>query len=159
MSLIQMWLPGCEPGGKDITLMAQVERAKEARSRKSPVKSEQKSDLWKGFVACELTEADKVRLKSWRTDNEERLWDRFFTAVDDGYKLSLSFDAHGNAYVASMTGKATGTGNDGMTLSGRGGTLHNAVASLIFKHEVLLERDWSGAGMQTSRQPDSDYVG
>ena len=159
MKLTQMCLPGFEPGGKVFPPVAQVERAKENSARKTAKKPEQKSDLWRGFVACELTESDRLRLKSWRVDNEERVWDRFYTLVDDGYKLSLSYDSHGNAYVASMTGKATGTGNDGLTLSGRGGTLHNAVSSLVFKHEILLERDWSGAGMQTQREADPDYVG
>src|SRR5688572_11326457 len=114
--------------------------------------------VWKGFVACELTDAQKAIVKAMRQDTE-RVWGRVIALVDDLYKLSLSVDAYNGMYIASLTCKDKQSRNNGMTLSGRGGSLIGAMAALIYKHDVVLEEDWTNVGMKSVSTPDEDDVG
>lgn len=140
--------------------MSQAERrAEEKRSaRKTTQATRPANDGWRGFVQLELVEADKPAVRALR-DDPERLADNVYGMVDDGYKLSISYDTGNDSYVFSATGKREAGRNAGLTLTGRGGAIVSAMAALWYKHDTLLQRDWSNAATKTGKKFDPDDVG
>lgn len=115
-------------------------------------------DGWKGFVNVELTEAQKAEAKKLR-ENVGACWGVVFDLVEGEYKLSVSLDAKNNAYVVSMTGRKARDVNAGLTLTARGGTIEGALASFVYKHQVILEGDWTSAARRGGGGFDADDIG
>lgn len=135
-----------------------VDERHDAAVNRQRAKTSKKADEWKAFVQLELTTAQKVEVKKLR-DDADRLFDSVFGTVEEGYKLTFSLDTYNNAYVCSLTGKGDDNPNNGLTLSGRGGSILGAMASLWYKHDVVLERDWTSANTAKPREIDEDDVG
>lgn len=116
------------------------------------------ADGWKGFVNCELNEQQKVACKALR-DNSAAVWTTVEDLVGGQYKASMSYSPEQDVYNFSMTCKAAKDVNNGLTLTGRGGTLVGAMASFVYKHSIVLESDWTTAALARSGQADEDFVG
>lgn len=138
-------------------LNAKYEKAAQIRDKRKAKQTEQAGD-WKGFVACELTDKQKEAAKQLRAD-ADRLFDNVFSMVEDGYKLSFSVDNYNGMYICSATCKDKASPNNGMTLTGRGGAMLGAMASLWYKHDVVLERVWGGVEARRTNHPDEDELG
>lgn len=109
--------------------------------RRSPDKDE-----WGGFVQCTLTELDKAIFEQWLGEHVEHVNPMLDEAVGQGLKFSLMFDAPNNSYVASLTGRPNTDGEKWpfrCTLSARSGTLPDAIALLMYKHDEICSRDWT----------------
>lgn len=141
--------------------MGAVDHQKEAKRpvRKDQAKTRASEDGWKGFVQCELNEQQKKAVKLLRDENMADVWTKYLTLVSELYKTSQSYDTYNDAFVVSATCKDPKDRNMGLTLSARGGTLEGAVASFVYKHEVVLEGDWTSAGLIGNRKVDADDVG
>lgn len=118
----------------------------------------QSGDGWKGFVNVELTDAQKPLVKAL-CSHADHLWTVIWDLIDASYKLTISNDAAHNSYNVSMTCRNQRDPNNGLTLTGRGGTVLGAMASFVFKHETLLEGKWSGAEARSPGRVDEDYLG
>ncbi len=116
------------------------------------------TDGWKGFVNLELNEQQKLGVKALRERSAE-VWMVIEDLVDGQYKASMSYDPNNDTYNFSMTCKKKGDINEGMTLTGRGGTLIGSMASFVYKHRDVLEGDWTSVGVQRGRGVDEDFVG
>lgn len=94
------------------------------------------------WVNYDLTAEDKEWLADPKNVGE---LERF--SVDDliieGFKYSLGRDARNSCYVASLTDKQEGTPFHNHCLTGRGATPVAARISLLYRHLVLAEGDWS----------------
>lgn len=121
--------------------------------------SSSNANSWKGFVQCELTDAQKQAAKMWIQQNSDDVFPLFFSLVDDSFKVSISFDYYNNSYVASATCREPKLPANGWTLSGRGGTVFNAVASLMFKHLVVFADGWVLSDGSGGRQFNPDDIG
>lgn len=118
-----------------------------ALQRKDQRKGKQRAQQgWLGFVEVSLTAEDKEALQvAYATDGA--LLDFMQEVVDDGYKLSVSFDASHSCYVATLTGRGDTCPNNGLSLSGRGPSLGGSVACVAYKHVELCGRGkWARAG-------------
>lgn len=138
-------------------LNARDEKRAAAAEKKKKRQSEA-DNTWKGFVQLELNEYDKTQAKLLRDDGE-RLADNVFGLVDDLYKVSLSYDTYNDMYVCSATGKDPKSPNNGLTLTGRGGSLLGAMAAFWYKHDVLLDHDWTTAEARGRKSGGEDDIG
>lgn len=102
------------------------------------------------FLNVRLTDEDKQALGAG-ANNVEEILDTAFRLVDEGYKLSVSLDAKNHSYLGSITLKQGGVSK---VLTGRGSTAINALASLLYRHVVLLRGDWSNYEQTDSRPGD-----
>lgn len=97
-----------------------------------------------GYVRCELSRSERDELKAWAEGiSAENIVDFLTAAADSGYKLTLVDRA--DAFMASLMGTDPGLPSAGMILTAYGKAPQDAVLALMYKHEVLLERDWSNA--------------
>lgn len=140
--------------------MGQVDHKREASKARTPrgAQPTPAGDGWKGFVNVELLDAHKPLVKASQ-ENPDRLWVVIWDLIDGGYKLTISNDAQHNSYNVSMTCRAAKDVNNGLTLTGRGGSVLGAVASFVFKHDVLLEGDWTTGSTAQRGSGGEDYFG
>lgn len=108
-----------------------------------PRKSSPKAE-WMSFVPCELKEGDKPAFLLWYGGDDRMIFGQLDSAIGEGLKFALSFDIRNNCYVASLSGRPSPTQDYdwNATLTGRGGTIPEAMGVLFYKHVVLLEGDW-----------------
>lgn len=137
--------------------MGQLENVRdEKRGRKADVaRDKAKADGWRGFVNVELTAAQKKDAAKLLTD-VARLWDNLFALIEDGYKLTVSYDFDHEAYNVSLTCRADDDPNKGLTLTGRGGSVEAALVSFSYKHVTILEKVWGEAGTQGTHKFATD---
>ena len=104
----------------------------------------QTKDEWGGFVNVSLDEAHREEFDLWWSENEATITRELDDAVGTGLKFTLSYDGGNCCYIASLTGRPDVRGERPFTccLSGRGGTLFEALAVLLYKHTSLLHADW-----------------
>lgn len=96
-------------------------------------------DFWK--VTVNLSANDKRRLGGLDLEAEFVLKD-IFSAVEQGYKFSMSYSQKNDTYIATLTDKADDSPSKNGVLNGYGATPINSFASLLFKHRYILEGDW-----------------
>lgn len=96
----------------------------------------------KGYVRCELSAADKDGFKSWEAEHSSvEVLDQLIKSVDSGYLLKLG--ENGNAFQASLCAATTSTDWDGYVLTAHASSASRAAMLLIYKHDVLMQRDWN----------------
>lgn len=124
--------------------MGANDREQNRRADKAAANKAKKADQdgWKGFVSLELNDQQKAEAKKLMIDHE-RTVDNVWALVDDGYKISVSYDAYHSAYVCAATCRDALSVNNGLTLTGRGGGILAAMASLWYKHDVVCGRNWT----------------
>jgi len=99
------------------------------------------------FVRCDLSVEDKYRLGQQEFD-PGRVFDQIHALVEVGYKFSVSLQSDQKAYIASLFDRDEESKTKGYTLTGRGRSVPNAIAALLFKHYDLLDGVWpTGNGM------------
>lgn len=94
------------------------------------------------WVNYDLTSKDKEWLSSANVASEfpPGMVDDI---VFEGYKFGLSPDARNSCFVASLTDKVEGGAFYNHCLTGRGATPAAARISLLYRHVVLAQGDWS----------------
>lgn len=103
------------------------------------------------FVNLHLV-SDEVKELLSLIETDELPLEGFMALVDDGYKLSFSYDEMNDSYVASMTDKRDSSGTYGVILTGRGDSVLNAWYSLAYKHFVKLDGDWTDIQSKTAKR-------
>lgn len=141
-------------------VMGMNDRIQNAKADKKAAKAAERpaSDGWKGFVNLELSDAQKAEAKKLLAD-ADRVTDNVWKLVDDGYKVSFSYDGYHGAYLCAVTCQDKSSVNVGLTLTGRGGGILAAMASLWYKHDVVLERNWTSMSVQGPRGMALDELG
>jgi len=139
--------------------VAQVERGQEERRGKV---SREKSnggtqDGWKGFVNLELSDKEKQAVKRL-FEKYGDAWGSILERVGLGYKLTVSYDDPHTTFNVSLTCRAVGDKNVGLTLTGRGGSMQAACVSLWYKDQHVLKGDWSGVGVGRAGRMEVDDV-
>jgi len=105
------------------------------------------------FINLELDAKHKPEFHAFRKDLESV--NLVFTEMlEDGYKLSCSYDNR-NECLAAYAFPSDEHDNAGYILTGRGGTALSALAELLYKHSVLMDRNWP-AFAERSRRRYSD---
>lgn len=122
---------------------------------KKPRQSPKYGNDWGGFVNIPLNDADKARIvdDDWEPTD---YWQAVTALVESGYKVSFTADPKHNCYIASITGKYSGTANDNYGLSARGPDLAGAFRAVWYKHAVLAEgAEW--AAVAAARSSDDAW--
>lgn len=100
---------------------------------------------WFGYIRCDFDKGLREQFNETVTGPyAEAALEWFLTRPNEGFRVSVSWDAAGKSFLASMTG------NDpayptcyGWTLTARARDVERAVCALFFKHTVILKNDWS----------------
>jgi hypothetical protein len=96
------------------------------------------------FVNVSLTRRDKEALQAWIDDNVD-LWSEVLRQVDNGYKISLTWEERSDGFLATMAGRSCIPENRNRILSGRGRDPQGAVASVLYKHlHLSYDGIWPG---------------
>lgn len=99
------------------------------------------SSQFKGFINYVLNEDDKVRFKSWDVDDHD-LWLLLSGDIQNGYKLTTSFNSQNDTYSATYMCNDASSPNLGFCLSAFAPDWYTAVKSLVFKHNEILGCVW-----------------
>jgi len=142
--------------------MSAIQHARDAKRDQKKAAAASKSNsaegAWKGFISLELTDRQKAEVKALQAD-PDRVFDNVFSLIDDGYKISFSYDTYHDMYICSATGKDPKSPNNGLTLTGRGGKVLGAMAALWYKHDVVTERVWGEPEAHRRREVSEEDVG
>lgn len=93
------------------------------------------------FVDVKLdTEQRAEFVRMTYTDDELVTWLESF--VNDGYRVGFSWASEQQAYFVSLTGRETGTVNDGYCMTSFAKDVRTAVALAFFKHTVVTNEQW-----------------
>lgn len=130
-------------------------KADKTAARKS---SKAKFEAWRGFVDVEMTAEDKVACKAATVDFDQ-VWADLEELVEEGYKMTLSYDEAHTTWNVSLTCRAEKHVNEGYTMSARGGSFAAAARAFWFKHFSMLNEDWSAQAKKGSSQLAADDFG
>ncbi len=112
------------------------------KARPDRVKSE---DTWQGYINASLTKQYLDAFEIWLRESNDDIFSELERDLSDGSRLSVKFDEKNSAYVATLTSSKDGQYNlrGTATLSAFAESIEAAIALLMFKHIMYLERDWS----------------
>lgn len=96
----------------------------------------------RGYVRCELAASDKDGFTVWEQAQEPAATlGQLVGEVDSGYILKLGEAEKG--YQATLCAASTGRDWDGYVLTAHASSGVRAAALLVYKHCVLMQRDWT----------------
>lgn len=98
-----------------------------------PVAAEQAADIFKVYNTAEVTEAALSEL------------------LYAGYRVSFSYSNQTDAVTASVTCKAAGDPNEGMTFTSFADTWYQALCVALYKHYVISGKVWVKGTGQAAR--------
>lgn len=116
-----------------------------------PSKVSAKPDAWQanGFVNLTLSEAQiKDVFKIY--DKAEKVESDMLKELSDGYKITFSFNPKTGAIVCSLSNKDTDSPNYGWILTSHAPTWFEALSISLYKHIIVLERNWGDVGAKAS---------
>jgi len=106
---------------------------------------------WGGYVNLRITEEERGDFDEWCVAERDSFQGSLDLALVDGLKLGVSYDAENSAYIATFTGAGCHGDKSRYVLSARGATFSEAVALLVYKHQVLMDGDWSSYSPATGK--------
>lgn len=96
------------------------------------------------FINCQMASTERPKVTKFG-ENADKIWGLVEQLLNDGYKLSWSFDRSRGAYVASLTCKAVDDDNFNQTLSAWSSGWYDALVAVLYKHFVYLSAVWANA--------------
>jgi len=86
------------------------------------------------FVKFELSRSEKAQFARSLPPDMARVWDTLYRLLEDGHKLSLSYDGNNSCYIASLTcNSGSRTHNHHAVLTARADNAEVALALLLYK--------------------------
>ena len=97
--------------------------------------------MFKGYLSCDFVATDKIDFKQWASGrDDETLLADLSVLVEDGYKIAVGPTARGiSASLANFEGPEAFRG---YMLSAFAADAATALHAVVYKHLVLLKRDW-----------------
>lgn len=99
----------------------------------------------KGFVNCNISDADKAAVKKYAQD-ADKILEALHSLIIQGYKYSVSESEKTSSFVASLTDRREGSPSHMYTLSAHAPDPLLAMASVLYKHYALLAETWPISG-------------
>lgn len=98
---------------------------------------------FRGYVRRDLTnEEDVLAYNEYAKNSDEHsILTSLYSAVDNGYKVSLKID--GKGYKVELFNVSGPEETHGYILSAYGSGIRKALIAVFFKHHELLGEDWS----------------
>jgi hypothetical protein len=112
-------------------------------SDERPYSQRQTDPLWGGFLNLRLTEIEVTAFKEWYGSQGANLWVLFDDILTTSLKFSVGWDDANQCYIASFTGKLIPGQETRYATSARALTWEEATALLVYKHDVLADRNWA----------------
>lgn len=98
---------------------------------------------WRGFKDVRLTDAQRDGYDHWDAHDGD-VYELAASAVSQGFKFTCSYNHSNDTYTATLTGQAgVSDAAKGYSLSAFAPSWYDAVRTLMYKHDIILEGDWS----------------
>lgn len=97
---------------------------------------------WGGFINIRLSDEEKETAQLWIREHEREAFAMFADNLGEGFKFSLSYDAENQSYIASYTGAGWVGSELRCSMSARAGTWFEALALLVWKHNIHASGNW-----------------
>lgn len=106
---------------------------------------------WGGFIDVRLDADQREAFKLWALDNESDVFSLTEGLLVLGHKVSLSYSAGNDTFVAALTGQLVEGLLERRTASAFAGNATTALLLLLFKHYILVQGAWANAASLTTR--------
>lgn len=114
--------------------------------------TKKKTVQWRGFKDVRLTEAQRDAYDHWDIHDAD-VYELAASAVSQGFKFTCSYNHSNDTYTATLTGQdGAPAAAQGFSLSAFAPTWYDAVRTLMFKHDAVLEGDWSKIEVSASER-------
>lgn len=115
-------------------------------------KKAKKTVQWRGFKDVRLSDAQRDAYDHWDAHDED-VYLLAASAVSSGFKFTCSYNHSNDTYTATLTGQeGSPAAAQGYSLSAFAPTWYDAVRTLMFKHDAILEGDWSKIEVSASER-------
>jgi len=109
------------------------------------------------FVNVSLSEEQNAQKRSWLADRAD-LFDVAQELIEAEYAISIKWDDYSGSPAVFLRPPDGHGENDGLVLTGRGGTVASALRECLFIHNVVLEGNWRNAKPRSVRDfSDDDF--
>lgn len=105
------------------------------------------------FIDYNLTPMDKETLRGL-IDEGDLYFEQLTHLVDAGYEVRLKIDENGGGVRAMLIDPDYDESPDFHILTGRGATSHGAIFSVLYRHFVVAQEDWSTLVVAGNDVPD-----
>lgn len=107
---------------------------------------------WRGFKDVRLTDAQRDAYDHWDIHDQD-VYELAASAVAQGFKFTCSYNSSNDTYTATLTGQdGAPQAAQGFSLSAFAPAWYDAVRTLMFKHDAILEGDWSKIEVNASER-------
>ena len=114
--------------------------------------TQKKSVQWRGFKDVKLTDAQRDAYEHWDAEDGD-VYLLLASAVASGFKFTMSYNGSNDTYTATLTGQdAAPPAAQGYSLSAFAPDFYNACRTLAYKHDLILEGDWSRIEVSASER-------
>lgn len=97
---------------------------------------------WGGFINVRLNDKQKDDFYAWEAAHAAHIGAYYEDHLGEGIKFSASYDRENECYIVTYTGKLVSLTHDRYSCTSRAGTLSQALALAVYKHEVMAEGDY-----------------
>lgn len=107
------------------------------------------------WINWTLSSEQKAEIKAWQVTVEE-IDDFEVKIIQEGHKITTSYDNYGDCYTTSIVPTADSKTNQGYILTGKGSTPLKSVKQAIYIHVQVFNGDWSSYSTGTGREELDD---
>lgn len=118
------------------------ERANMAGRKKTEAIKDTERAVWQGFLDRPLTDEELQQLDEWKPKPSD-VWGEVDELLGGGVRITLSYNKRGKAACCTLIDDDASRPTGGYGLSSFDGDCAAALKMAIFKHAVLLQRDWT----------------
>jgi len=97
---------------------------------------------WGGFINIRLSENQRNDFYEWEAANVAHVAGYHEDHLGEGIKSSFAYDEENQAYICTYTGRLVDMVQSRYSVSSRSGTINQALALAVYKHEVLAAGDY-----------------
>lgn len=97
---------------------------------------------WGGFINVRLNDKQREAFHAWEAANVVHIGAYYEDHLSEGIKFGASYDRENECFIVTYTGKLVGISGDRFSCTSRAGTLGQALALAVYKHEVMAEGDY-----------------
>lgn len=97
---------------------------------------------WGGFINVRISDTQREDFHAWEQANAAHIGAYYEDHLSEGIKFSAAYDRENESFVVSYTGRLVALSPDRFCVTSRAGTLPQALALAVYKHEVMAEGDY-----------------
>lgn len=98
--------------------------------------------IWGGFINIRLSDEMRAHFHEWEAAYSAHISGYWEDHLGAGIKISFAYDETNSAFIVTYTGRLVGQVGSRYAVSSRAGTIQQALALAVYKHEVLAEGDY-----------------